>query len=166
MALSVDIPKLSGKKLSNRRLVAAMFVFIVPVVLIFIYHQRRLAARTLVYDEWYAGFFAERMCLHTKPTNTACPLEARAEENEFAGRFSAAFAGDSTCSGLRLVIYEDSHAAPKEMMEFFSGDFCGYRSTLTPTKRTRIGCSAEASFPMRCPEKVMRLKLPVRSVQF
>jgi hypothetical protein len=119
----MHLPKQSGKTAIRWRLAAAVFVFLGLVVLVFIFHQRRLAARTLVYNDWYAGEFAARVCLHTKPMNTGCPLEARAQENEFAGRFSAAFASDPTCSGLRLVIYQDSKAPPTEMMELFSGDF-------------------------------------------
>ncbi len=101
-------PKVFAEVLRSHRITAAIAFSLVLIPVIFIYRWSHVTAGTVVYNEEYAGRFAADMCRFKDPKNTGCPVDARAQENEFAGRFSAAFAGDPLCSGLRLVVFRDA----------------------------------------------------------
>lgn len=62
---------------------------------------------TIVYDQWwssdYAANGAEMGC--PPAARQMCGDDARSEETEFLGKFSAAFQSDSACAGLRLLVY-------------------------------------------------------------
>lgn len=107
-------PKVFAEVLRSHRLMAAMAFSLVLIAVILIYKSSHLTAGAVVYNEEYAGRFAADMCRHEDHKNTGCPADARAQESEFAGRFSAAFAGDQLCSGLRLVIYRGATPSSEE----------------------------------------------------
>jgi hypothetical protein len=101
----MSFPKVFAEVLRSNRITAAIAFSLVLIAVIFIYKRSHVTAGAVVYNEEYAGRFAADMCRLEDPKNTGCPVDARAQESEFASRFSAAFAGDPLCSGLRLVIY-------------------------------------------------------------
>lgn len=112
-----------AKVLRSNRLVAAMGFALVLIAVALIYKWSHFTAGAVVYNEEYAGRFAD-MCRREDPKNTGCPISARAQESDFAGRFSAAFAGNQLCSGLRLVIYRGAtESSEEEKVRVAEGDF-------------------------------------------
>lgn len=67
---------------------------------------------TIVYDRWWSSDYAANageMSCKLQATKM-CEDDARADETEFFGKFSAAFQSDPACAGLRLLVY-DGHSS-------------------------------------------------------
>jgi hypothetical protein len=77
---------------------------------------------TIVYDRWwssdYAANGAQSSC-DLKDTQI-CEEAARSAEYDFLGKVSAKFQSDSTCSGLRLVVYNGHGKDSKEFDKEYS----------------------------------------------
>ncbi len=83
---------------------------------------------TIVYDEWwssdYAANGAELQCAPVM--RDVCKSDARRDESDFLGKFSAAFQSNPTCATLRLLVYggpnNSSQQASKALQEMGERD--------------------------------------------
>ncbi|MGC1869655.1 MAG: hypothetical protein WA700_01745 [Acidobacteriaceae bacterium] len=77
---------------------------------------------TILYDQWWSSDFAaqgaEMHCPAQAPK--VCEDDARGDEADFLGRFSAAFESDPACAGLKLIVFGDPDMSSKATKQALS----------------------------------------------